>query len=558
MRRPLALVLTIAASAALFLGLTLSGRPGQDAADARKLRVPIPVDPVSLDPVEIADVYQAGVAARIFSTLVRHSPKLEVVPDLAESWTVSPDGLTYTFRLRRGARFHNGRAATAADALWSLNRLADPRVSRKTELVEELAGVAERLAAHAGYMSARAGRALSEAERAELERMMDPAGLPGLAAPDAQTLVVRLRRPWPPLLHQLAMVPAAVVPREEVGRPGRSFARRPCGTGPFALTEWRENERLYLEGFERYFGGEPRLGAVEYLVIREPAMAFRRYEKGELDMCEIPLGRLREVRGRRDFHSWPQLTTSYLGIAMNREPLGSNLHLRRALNLALDRERLCRVILEGRAVPARGVLPPGMPGYRPGLAGWRFDPPAARRELEAAGYGGGKGLAPVPLYYRSDRDGRRAVVEIQAQFAAAGIPVELRAVDWAHLKDLTRREPPALFRIAWVGDYPDPDNFLYVLFHSSRAGQTNRAHYRSAAADALLDAARALPAGPERLAAYARAEELIVADAPWVFVCHQSANLLVNPEVRGLVYTPLDSGTDLAQTDFSKVSKEQP
>ena len=109
-----------------------------------------------------------------------------------------------------------------------------------------------------------------------------------------------------------------------------------------------------------------------------------------------------------------------------------------------------------------------------------------------------------------------------------------------------------------MGDYPDPDNFLYVLFHSSRAGETNRAHYRSAAADALLDAARARPAGPERLAAYGLAEELIVADAPWVFVCHQSSNLLVRPEVKGLVFTPLDSGTDLTKADFAAVWKELP
>jgi peptide/nickel transport system substrate-binding protein/oligopeptide transport system substrate-binding protein len=561
MRRQLVLPVLIACSTAVFLGLTLSGRPRSSAAAAHKLRIPIPVNPSSLDPVELGGIYEIGVAERIYSTLVRHSPQLTVVPDLAESWAVSPDGLTYTFRLRAGARFHNGREMTAADALWSLNRLADPRVSRKLDLVEEVAGVRQRREKYKEFMEARRGRDLSADERAELDRMMDPSALPGLSAPGVLTLVMKLRRPWPPQLHLLAMVQAAVVPREEVERPGQPFARRPCGTGPFRLSAWSDNERIYLDRFDRHFAGLAMLEAVEYLVIREPAMAFKRYERGELDMCEIPLGRLREVAGRPDHRSWPQLATFFLGISMKKQPLADNVHLRRALNLAVDRERLCRVVLEGRAVPARGPLPPGMPGYREDLEGYVLDRAAARRELDAAGYPegpDGRGLPPLAFCYSNNQDGRRLALELQGQFAATGIPIELNAVEFNQLKAMTLTDPPPLFRWSWSGDYPDPDNFLHPTFHSSCIGGSNRVHFASAGVDALIEAARALPGGRERLAAYGRAEDKVIEECPWVFLYHPSAHLLVRPEVRGLTFTPLDGGTDLCKADLLWVWKDRP
>ncbi len=557
MKRPLILVLLIVLAAGAFLGLALLGRKRRQADPAVSLRIPVAVNPSSLDPVKIVDVYESGVAERIFSTLVRHGPKLEILPDLAASWQVSEDGKTYTFKLRPDVRFHNNRLMVAADVVWSLNRLADPRVSRKMELVEEIAGVRERIDAYRALMAKRPkGQALTAEDKRELAKLLDLSALPGLSAPDTGTVVVKLRRPWPPFLHLLAMVPTAVVPREEVEKSGRAFGRRPAGTGPFRFVEWQENDRVFLERFEAYFGGKPRLEAVEYQIIKEPAMALQKYEKGDLDVCEVPSSKMNQIRGRSDHHRWSQLTTSYLGISMLKEPCGKNVHLRRALNYAVDRERLCKVVLQGKGVPAKGILPPGMPGYRSEMKGYSYDPEATKRELAAAGHPGGKGLKPIPLYYRADRDGQRIVKELDQQYRTAGIPVELRAVEWTYLKTLTRKDPPALFRIAWIADYPDPDNFLYVLFHGARAGQTNRVHYRSPKADAALDAARSMPAGPERLAAYGRAEELITGEAPWVFLYHQSADLLVKPNVKGLEFTPLDSGADLMKADFTGVYKE--
>ncbi|MHC4916115.1 MAG: ABC transporter substrate-binding protein, partial [Planctomycetota bacterium] len=171
----------------------------------------------------------------------------------------------------------------------------------------------------------------------------------------------------------------------------------------------------------------------------------------------------------------------------------------------------------------------------------------------AAGHPEGKGLPAVKLCFDPRNNGKLIAVEIQKQLRAAKIPVELRETDFNTLLDLTRRDPPPLYRLAWIADYPDPDNFLYVLFHSSRAGQSNRVHYKNPEVDKILDAARALPMGAKRSAAYSQAEARIVEDAPWVFLYHRAGHLLVKPRVKGVTFTPLDSGVELPQADFVNI-----
>jgi len=517
MNRSLGLLIFLAALLAAFLALGLSGGRERSADDGQVLAIALDRDPKSLDPVQIAGTVPEGVARRIFNCLVRYNPDLSIAPDLAESWTVADDGRSYAFTLRPGVLFHNRRELTAADVVWSLGRLADRKASRRFELLR---------------------------------------GVESCSAPDPRTVVIRLVRADPLLLDTLAMIPCAVVPREEVERLGRDFARRPAGTGPFRLAEWADQRQLRLERFPDHFAGAPFLSAVVYRVIPESSVRFQAYLRGDVDVCDVPLHRLAEVRSWADHREWPELDTFYLGISFTREPCRSNLHLRRALNYAVDRQRLCRVTLEGRAVPAKGVLPPAVPGYDPGLAGYRHDPAAAARELELAGFPEGRGLAPLDLYHTAEGDAKEVAMELQQQFRRARIPVELVAAEPAYIEALTVENPPPLFRRAWVADCPQAHNFLFNCFHSSMRGQTNRARYSDPEADRLLEAAAECPAGAARLAAFSRAERKIVEDAPWVFLYHRSAHLLVRPTVRNLSFTPLDTGPELPQADFLRVRKE--
>ena len=279
MKRPLALVLIIAAALAAFLALALSGRREADLDEADVLRVPLAKNVKTLDPVGITDVYSDGVAQRVYNCLVQHAPDMSIVPDLAESWDVSADGLVYTFRIRKGVKFHHGRELVAADFVYSLTRLADPRVSAKRELIEDVRGAVE-------Y-----GELLKKVmDKQPVDRI--PEKLEGLAAPDERTLVVTLRRPNPIFLSLMAMSPASAVPREEVEHLGEDFATRPVGTGPFRFVRGERNDRIELERFDEHFAGRPNLARVHFRIIDDSQVRLDSYLNGELDITDVPLGRL--------------------------------------------------------------------------------------------------------------------------------------------------------------------------------------------------------------------------------------------------------------------------
>jgi ABC-type transport system substrate-binding protein len=208
-------------------------------------RIPLTDNPLTLDPARFTDVNSAGVAARIFSTLVKLDARLRPAPDLAQSWKVSEDGLTWTFTLRKGVTFHNGRPATSGDVRYSFERLLGPATaSHRAWILEPISGAREM----------REGKAAS---------------LSGLETPDPLTVVLRLREPFGPFLLMLAMPNAAVVPREEVVKGDVPFGRRPVGTGPFRFVRWRDNDALELARNEDYFAGPAKLAGLRFRVNKE-------------------------------------------------------------------------------------------------------------------------------------------------------------------------------------------------------------------------------------------------------------------------------------------------
>jgi len=524
------------------LAVGLSGGCRREAAVSRPpadgvYRLPLSDNPVSLDPARFTDVNSEGVARRIFNTLVKLGPDLQPVPDLAERVEVSADGRTYTFRLRRGVRFHNGREMTARDVRYSFERLLRPEtMSHRAWVLAPVAG-ADRL---------RQGKASS---------------LGGLETPDPYTVRLRLARPFGPFLSQLAMANAAIVPREEVEREGLPFGRRPVGTGPFRFVRWSDNHVVELEANPDYFLGPPKLSGLRFRIIKEPLVAYEEYRAGQLEHCAVPEGYLETVRRgplAGELHSVATLSTYYLGFMMDRSPCGDNLHLRRALNYAVDRAFLCQKVLGGSHVPARGVLPPGLPGYNPDLEGYSYDPERARRELREAGYGPERPVPELTLFFPSSPPGPQVAQAVQSDFRRIGVRLRLRSLDLGALFEAVDRSEPDLFRLSWIADFPDPDNFLFI-FHSRMHGSAgNRARYSNPEVDALLDRARAEPDRGRRLALLQEVEERVVHDAPWVFLSHKQTQLLVKPYVRGLRLGPMDVGTSVNQVDFHRVSFAAP
>jgi len=500
-------------------------------------RLSLTDNPRTLDPAHFTGVDSEGVARRIFNGLVKFDSHLNAVPDLAQNWETSNDGRVYTFHLRTGVRFHNGRELTANDVRFSYERLLRKKTASHRAWV---------VAAIAGATAMRSGKADT---------------LAGLTTPDTYTVVLALKEPFAPFLSHLAMAHAAIVPREEIEKPGPRFGRRPVGTGPFRFKRWDDNNVIELTRNDDYFLGPARLSGIRFRIIKEPIVAYQEYYAGNLEHCAVPEGYYEKtVSGPRkdELRVTPTLSTYYLGIMMPRSPLGENPHLRRALNYAIDRQYLCRKILGGSHTPARGLIPPGLPSYNQHLSGYTFDPQRARQELRKAGYGARNPSPVFTLYFRSKPPTPRIAQAIQTDLKRAGIRVELHARDLGALKDAVSKGRPDLFYLSWIADFPDADNFLQ-LFNSARQGPAgNRVRYANPDVDALLAKVRKTADPQARILLYRKIEQQIVNDAPWVFISHKQTQLLLKPYVRNFRLTAMDVGTSVNLVDFHKVSFRSP
>ncbi len=518
------------------------------AAEGKKIfRIPLSENPPSLDPVQIQDVTSDGVARKIFNGLVRFNAEMKPAPDLAEAvpeWNTADN--SYTFKLRKGVKFHNGREVKAADVKYSWERLLDPNVSQRTQILEPVVGAKDKID----------GKAKD---------------VPGIAIVDDYTVKITLTGPSPTFLLEIGMVNASIIPKEEVDKAAGAFSRKPCGTGPFKLVEWKENAKIVLERNADYFLGAPKLDGVTFEVIPAPQARLDLFQQGEFEVCDIPLGSVKKMReGHPEWISENStFRTNYLGMAMNTiadgksipaDPVGTNPKLREAINLAVNRKYICEVILEGRGKPANSILPEGMMAHSNDLIASKYDPAKARTLLAEAGYPKGEGLRPLTFLYKNDPDIKKIVVSIHHDLQAIGLKVDLQALDWGAFLERVGKEPPDMFYLGWVADYNDPDNFLYYLFHSRQWGEAgNETRYKNPEVDTLLDNARKTMDQAKRIELYQKAEKIILGELPWALMDNRINVILLQPYVKNVKgkLCPLDVGHYLNQIEFSTVDLEK-
>lgn len=474
-----------------------------------------PSDPPSLDPAHITDTVSHAVASELFGGLVAFDHALEIRPAIARQWRISTDGRTYTFELRDDVRFHNGRTVTAEDFRFSFERLLNPETrSERTWILEKLLGAGE-------FMMGKAQT------------------VQGIKVRGSHTLELTLKRPFAPFLALLAYPAASVVPREGVERWGRQFSSHPMGTGPFRFREWRHDDRVVVEANRDYFQGAPYLDRIVFRVIPDAMTRFQEFKAGNLGHTDVPTGLFRVVQRDPSLQSM-LVSRSSLGINaiqfnLEQPPFRGNRTLRQAFNYAVDKTAVARVILEGRVQPARSVLPPGILGHNPDLDGYPYDKATAKRLLAEAGYEGGRGLPPLTLHYNTGLVNRKIAEFVQGALRDIGVTITLRELDWPAYLNLVDSGQVQLFRLGWLADYPDPENFLTVLFHSRNIGSKgNLSRYANPRVDALLKEADESLDSAERARLYGEAEKIILADAPWIFLHYYSTDVLVQPWVRGL------------------------
>jgi oligopeptide transport system substrate-binding protein len=475
-------------------------------------------EPETIDPALVSGQSDGRIARALFEGLtVPDARTLEPRPAQAARWETSGDGLTWTFHLRSGLVWSDGTPLTARDFAWSWRRVLLPATaSRNANLLHVIAG-AEAFAAG------------------------DTASL-GLAAPDDTTLVVRLARPVPHFLHLLACPAWLPVPRQPVERWGDAWIRpgHVVSNGAFTLERWRQNDRFELARNPRYRdAARVRLARVVAYSVDDLNTATNLYKAGRLDWNTsgyIPSPYVPWLRSYADFRSAPFQAVYFYSVNVTRRPYDDR-RVRRALNLALDREAIARDLLKGTREAWDRLTPQGYPGYAapPGIG---YDPEAARAALAAAGYPGGRGFPKLAILFNTSEDHRRIAEAVQAMWTKTlGIRVELQNMEWGSTLQATTSLQYDVARRSWIGDYLDPGTFLDIMRGDDG---NNRTGWRDARYDGLLRAAAAEPDPAARLKLLSRAEAILLADGPVIPVYHYATVELVKPYVRGIFSNALD------------------
>jgi len=518
--RALAMALVLATGCAVPLDAPPEG-PAEGGGPPKAggtFRVAFPEDPHHLDPALGYDTVSWWAEQLLFNTLVTYDEGTRIVPDLATSWETSTDGRQVTFRLRPDVVFSTGRAMTGADVKYSLERLLKPALhSPGVEFFTDIEGVDD-------YVQGRATE------------------VRGIRVPAPDQVVFALTQVDPLFLHKLTMPFAAVVDREAIerGGDGEFDRRRPIGTGAFLLAEWTYGQTLRFERNPSYFRtGTPYLDAIQVTIGANEQLGWLQYLRGELDVAGIPSAEFARVVADPRYQSLlvsrTTLRTSYLGLNCGMAPF-DRVAVRQAVNMAVDKQRIVE-LADGRGVVARGILPPDMPGYDAGLEGLRHDPAAARALLADAGFG--SGIATTFWVSRDDL-ALRIAQSVQEDLRAIGMDLRLKPVDFPALIEGVRRPGIVpMFMFGWEADFPDPSNFLDVLFNSRNQETNNNTFYGNPDVDRLLGQAQTLLDPAARLRLFHEAEVRIVRDAPWVPLMHPSSVNVRNPRVRNYVLHPL-------------------
>jgi ABC-type transport system substrate-binding protein len=474
-------------------------------------------DVPTLDPAAGYDTSSWAFEQMIFDTLVRYSDSgVELVPDMALSWRMSPDAKTFTFHLRRDAHFTNGRAVTSADFKYAIERVLNPATrSQGIEYYRSIVGAEEFIVGHAGSVV-------------------------GIETSDAYTVIFHLTRPDPIFVHKLAMPFAAAVPREVAAEWGEDFSKHVVGSGPFMLRQWIGGQRIVLVRNPYYFiQGLPRLDAIVEQIGVDEELQWLKFEAGEIDESTIPPAEFPYVMKTPRLKALTlkivALATHYLGMNCQMR-LFTDPRMRRAFNYAINKRKLI-AILNGRGVISRGILPPGLPGYDAAVEGYPHDPARARKLLEEAGAVGN--LSPQ-LWMRADQTEMILGESIQQDLAAVGVPVLLKPIAWPPLLESVRQPRNVeLFLFGWEADFPDPANFLDVLLSKKQWGANNDSFYYNPRLDELLAQAAPLSDLKERYQLYQEAEKIAVNDAPWVFLYNPVTYVIRQPWVHDLVLNPM-------------------
>jgi len=477
-------------------------------------------EPVSLDPPNSYESEGIQVVRQIWDGLFTYDPEtLETVPELCEKYEVSDDGLTYTFYIKKGVKFHSGKELTAEDFVYSWTRVA---------LKDTASYLAYHLSSIEGYEACQDGSSTE---------------LTGVKALDDYTLQVTLQYPYADFINTLGHVVFYPVNKESIEAAGDKAGEMPDGTGPFKFVSWAHDQSIELERNEDYYGQKAYLDGVKYVIIPEQETAFLEFQAGNLEFTEIPIGQRAATEADPNLKDGviihPILGLYYYGMNLQAEPFKDNLALREAIIYAIDRQNICDVINEGISTPATGFVPPGIPGFQENAMEYTYDPEMAKQKLEEAGYPNGDGLPVLNLGFNTGSGHEKIAEAIQADLAEIGITMEIEGFEWGTMLEKAKSGEIIFYRLGWLADYPTMDNFLYPLFYSKSSD--NYSDYNNPEVDKLLVEARSTIDEDERIAKYREVEKMILKDAAFAPIYFYGTSRIVQPYVKGFIFDNMEN-----------------
>jgi oligopeptide transport system substrate-binding protein len=469
------------------------------------------IDPYTLDPATSAESTSHQFVTQIFSGLYRFDDDLAPLPDIAKSYKLSDDGKTYTFTLRPDVVFQDGKKVTAADVKYSWERACYPETQSTTAAtyLGDIVGAEDVLAGKAREMS-------------------------GLKVLDDFTLQVTIDAPRSYLIYKLAYPTSFIVDRADVAK-GSNWWHSPNGTGPLKLAQWDTSSVLRLDRNEQYYGLKPALKSVTYHLWA--GIPIDLYETGQIDITGVSLGNIEKATDQSgpfyaDLKVSPELSFTYIGFNTARPPF-DDANIRRAFSMAIDRDKMVSLVFKDMMTRADGILPPGMPGYNESLRGLAYNVEQARRLIAASKYGDVSKLPSITITTAGQGGQIASYLEalVYQWRQNLGVEVKVRQVEPERFLYNLLTETDEMFEMSWIADYPHPQDFLDVLFHSG--ADINYGRYNNPAVDDLLDRAGVETDSARSQELYRQAEQMLVDDAACLPLVFGQNYELVKPYVKG-------------------------
>lgn len=483
------------------------------AQPAGTLLVGLVAEPVNLDPPQVTDLNSLRVSRRIVETLVTFPDEsTQIVPGLAESWTIAKDGLTYTFKLRKGVRFHDGTPLNAEAVKFSIERQINP---------EHPANKIGKFP-FASYFFG---------------------NVKAVEAVDDQTVRFVLKEPRASFLAVLTAGAASIVSPAAVKKWGADYPLNPVGTGPFKYASWQRGQHVVLEKNPDYWRGPVKLERVVYRPIVEDQARLTELMTGALDVIVgVPPDFVAQLEGSGKVSILKQVGAHvwYLGINNQKKPFDDK-RVRQALNYAVNKDAIVKDVLKGTGSVSRGPVLPNTWGADAALKAYPYDPQKAKQLLAEAGFPNG---FSTTLWVPESGSGMQSPVAMstvmQSNLKAIGVTVALQTMEWGAFLAKLRSQEQELFALSWMAGTEDPDMVLYPLLHSSQwtPNGPNRAMYKNAKFDELLAQARIVTEQAERAKLYREAQKILIDDAPWVFVDHEVQIAALSKRVTGFKLHP--------------------